>query len=128
MITPDQIYMVNPDKLHTDISYEISTKIYILKFLCFIKLFENLYIVLIEQVSYNFIFFIISIIGLKTLKTLDHRYIIPYIIAESCVLVFKIACLLGIIPIYYKYVVICIDIFLQLVTCYVSIRFCMDVK
>ncbi len=128
MIASNQVHIVNPDKLHADVSYETSTKISILKFICFIKLFENLYIVLFEQIVYNFIFFIISVIGLKTLKTLDPKFIVPYIILESVVLIFKFACLLGIITTSFKNVILVIDASLQLVTCYVSVRFCVDVK
>ena len=41
MITSDQIQIVDPGKISYDVSYDISTKIYILKILCFRCAMEN---------------------------------------------------------------------------------------
>ena len=122
MITMHDQHIINVERNNDNSAYIIS----FLNFILFIKLIENIFLILIEHVYYNFISTVLSFFGIKTLKSLERCYIVAYIIIELCILILKLLCIVNIIHAGYKDAILVLDIILQSITCYLSVKYCTE--
>ena len=122
MIKIHDQHIINTERNHDNSFYIIS----FLEFILFLKLVENIFLILMDHVYYNFISMILSFIGIKTLKSVDRCYIITYIITELGILILKLLCIINIIHVDYRDAIVVLDIVLQSLTCFLSVKYCTE--